>query len=92
MDVTKQSITILQEHSEPLRKLTTALSADLNRLRLTLSHQDGDSDTEELNLLVGLAELNSSLLAATDMFYQRLHTFLEKGKRGNGLTLEHESK
>jgi hypothetical protein len=85
MDV-KRSVAILQVHSEQLRRISTTLSADLGKLRLALSERDGDADTEELTLLVELAQLNSSFLAATDMFYQRLHTFLGKGKSGNGLT------
>ena len=83
---THRQVSILREHSEHLRKLTTALSEDLSKLRLALSEQAGASDTEELNLLVGLAELNQSLFLATDLFSQRLHTLFEKGKRGNGLT------
>jgi hypothetical protein len=85
MNNIKLSVALLQEHSEHLRKLSTALSKDLSQLRLGLSEQDGSSDTEDLDLLVGLAELNSSLFAATDMFYQRLHKFLERGETGNGL-------
>jgi hypothetical protein len=60
---TKLSVSTLQEHqeySEQLRKLTTKLSADLSKLKLTLSEQDQSSDTEELTLLVGLAELNEA--------------------------------
>jgi len=83
---TKFSVSTLQEHSENLRKLSTKLSADLSKLRLTLSEREQSSDTEELTLLVGLAELNSSLFAATDLFSQHLHKFLERGKKtGNGL-------
>ena len=83
---TKRTVSTLQEHSENLRKLSTKLSADLSKLRLTLSEREQSSDTEELTLLVGLAELNSSLFAATDLFSQHLHKFLERGKKtGNGL-------
>jgi hypothetical protein len=83
---TKRTVSTLQEHSENLRKLSTKLSADLSKLRLTLSEREQSSDTEELTLLVELAELNSSLFAATDLFYQHLHKFLERGKKtGNGL-------
>jgi hypothetical protein len=83
---TKFSVSTLQEHSEHLRKLSTALSADLSKLKLALSEQEKSSDTEELTLLVELAELNSSLFAATDLFYQHLHKFLERSKKaGNGL-------
>ena len=60
MDIHLQG-SILREHSEHLRKLTTALSEDLSKLRLALSEQAGSADTEELSLLVGLAELNQSL-------------------------------
>ena len=83
MDV-KQSVATLQARSEQLRKITTDLSVDLSKLRLSFSEREGDSETEELKLLVGLAELNSSLFAATEVFYQRLHQFLGKGKSGNG--------
>ena len=83
---TKFSVSTLQEHSEHLRKLATALSADLSKLKLALSEQDKASDTAELTLLIELAELNSSLFAATDNFYQHLHKFLERSKKpGNGL-------
>ena len=85
MDIHLQG-SILREHSEHLRKLTTALSEDLSKLRLALSEQAGASNTEELSLLVGLAELNQSLFLATDLFSQRLHALFEKGKSGNGLT------
>ena len=82
----KRTVSTLQEHSENLRKLSTKLSADLSKLRLTLSEQEKASDTTELTLLVELAELNSSLFAATDLFYQHLHNFLESSKKtGNGL-------
>ena len=85
MDTTL-TVSTLQEHSENLRKLSTKLSTDLSKLRLTLSEREQSSDTEELTLLVELAELNSSLLAATDLFYQHLHKFLERDKKtGNGL-------
>ena len=83
---TKFSVSALQEHSEHLRKLSTALSRDLSKLKLALSEQDNSSDTAELTLLVELAELNNSLFAATDNFYQHLHKFLESSKKpGNGL-------
>jgi hypothetical protein len=77
-------VAILHEHSEQLRKLSTVLSADLRELRLALSAQDGAADTEELGLLLGLAELNHSLFTATDIFYQRLQAFLQRGNIGNG--------
>jgi hypothetical protein len=79
-------VSTLREHSEHLRKLTTALSKDLSTLRLALSEQAGAAATEELNLLVGLAELNQSLFLATDLFAQRLHALFETGKSGNGPT------
>jgi len=82
----KLSVSLLREHSEHLRKISTDLSADLSQLNLALSEQEGAADTEELSLLVGLAELNRSLFAATDIFYQRLHKLLERSKGGNGLT------
>ena len=85
MDTTR-TVSTLQEHSENLRKLSTKLCADLSKLKLTLSEQEKASDTTELTLLVELAELNSSLFAATDNFYQHLHKFLERSKKpGNGL-------
>jgi hypothetical protein len=69
MNSPKLSVSILQEHSEQLRKLSSDLSADRSQLRLALSEQDGGaSDTEELGLLVGLAESNSSLLARLTFF------------------------
>ena len=64
----KLSVSVLREHSGQLRKLFTDLSEDLSKLRLALSEQDGASDTEELGLLVGLAESNSSLLARLTFF------------------------
>jgi len=64
----KLSVSVLREHSGQLRKLSTDLSEDLSQLRLALSEQDGASDTEELGLLVGLAEANSSLLARLTFF------------------------
>jgi hypothetical protein len=64
----KLSVSILREHSGQLRKLSTDLSADLSQLRLALSEQEGASDTEELGLLVGLAEANSSLSARLTFF------------------------
>ena len=83
---TKLTVSTLQEHSENLRKLSTKLCADLSKLKLALSEQEKASDTTELTLLVELAELNSSLFAATDNFYQHLHKFLESSKKpGNGL-------
>jgi len=84
---THPQVELLREHSENLRKLTTALSKDLSKLRLALSEQAGASDTAELRLLVELTELHQSLFAATDLFSQRLHTFLGKGQSGNGLTV-----
>jgi cell division protein ZapA (FtsZ GTPase activity inhibitor) len=87
----KLSVSILREHSEHLRRLATELSTDLSRLRLSMSEEEGAADTEELALLVGLAELNRSLFAATDVFYQRLHTFLERDSRGNRPTSANES-
>jgi hypothetical protein len=86
MDLTL-SVSTLQKHSENLRKLATILSTDLRKLRLELSEQGGASTTEELNLLVELDELNSSLFTATDNFYQCLHKFLTSGKVGDGLRL-----
>ena len=90
MDV-KQSVATLQARSEQLRKITTDLSVDLSKLRLSFSEREGDSETEELKLLGGLAELNSSLFAATEVFYQLLRRFLAKGRTGNGLASERES-
>jgi hypothetical protein len=86
MNSPKLSASILREHSEHLRKLTTSLSEDLSKLRLALSEQERASDTEELSLLVGLVELNQSHFLATDLFSQRLHALFEKGKSGNGAT------
>lgn len=68
MNSPKLSVSILREHSEQLWQLSTDLSEDLSQLRLALSEQDGASDTEELGLLVGLAESNSSLLARLTFF------------------------
>jgi hypothetical protein len=69
MNSPKLSVSLLREHSEQLRKLSTDLSADLSQLRLALSERDrGASDPEELGLLVGLAESNSSLLARLTFF------------------------
>jgi len=58
MDTTR-TVSTLQEHSENLRKLSTKLSTDLSKLRLTLSEREQSSGTEELTLLVELAELNT---------------------------------
>jgi hypothetical protein len=91
MNNIKLSVSLLREHSEHLRKISTALSDDLSQLNLALSEQAGDDDTEELRLLVGLAELNRSLFVATDIFYQRLHKLLERRKGGNGLTAGNQS-
>jgi hypothetical protein len=55
-------------------------------VRQAISEGNGAADTDELSLLVGLAELNSSLFSATDIFSQRLKTFLLKSKSGNGTT------
>ena len=68
MNSPKLLVSILRAHSEQLRQLATDLSADLSQLRLALSEQEGASDTEELGLLVGLAESNSSLLARLTFF------------------------
>jgi hypothetical protein len=68
MNSPKLSASILREHSEQLRKLSTDLSEDLSQLRLALNEQDGACDTEELELVVGLAESNSSLLARLTFF------------------------
>jgi hypothetical protein len=68
MNSPKLSVSILREHSEQLWQLSTDLSEDLSKLRLALSEQEGASDTEELGLLVGLAESNSSLLARLTFF------------------------
>ena len=83
---TRLQVSLLRDHSEQLRKLATALSVDLSKLRLALSEQRESSDTEELSLLVELAELHQNLFRATDTFSHRLHTLLGKGKSGNGLT------
>jgi hypothetical protein len=65
----KLSVSVLREHSGQLRKLSIDLSADLSQLSLALREQDGGaSDTEELGLLVGLAEANRSLLARLTFF------------------------
>ena len=85
MDVPLQ-VSLLREHSEQLRKLATALSVDLSKLRLALSEQRESADTEELSLLVELAELHQNLFLATDTFSQHLHTLLGKGTSGNGAT------
>jgi hypothetical protein len=37
------SVSVLQERSEQLRKLSTELSADLSKLRLALIHAAADS-------------------------------------------------
>jgi hypothetical protein len=79
-------VSLLREHSEQLRKLSTQLSVDLSKLRLALGEQAGASDTEELSLLVELAELHQSLFLATDHFAQQLSTLVGKSKSGNGLT------
>ena len=68
MNSFKLSVSILREHSEQLQKLSTDLREDLSELRLALSEQEGAFDTEELGLLVGLAESNSSLLARLTFF------------------------
>jgi hypothetical protein len=68
MNSSKLSVSILREHSEQLQKLSTDLREDLSELRLALSEQEGAFDTEELGLLVGLAESNSSLLARLTFF------------------------
>jgi hypothetical protein len=80
---THLQVSLLQKHSEQLRKLTTGLSKDLRQLRLALREQEESFDTQELHLLVELAEFNYSLFHATDLFSQRLHALLEKGKGGN---------
>lgn len=64
----KLSVSVLRAHSGQLRKLSTDLSADRSQLSLALSEQDGASDTEELGLLVGLAEANRSLSARLTFF------------------------
>jgi len=43
---TKLQVSLLQEHNEQLRKLTTALGANLSKLRLALSEKEGASDSE----------------------------------------------
>ena len=68
MNSPKLSASILRAHSEQLRQLSTALSADLSQLRLALRAQEGACDPEELGLVVGLAESNSSLLARLTFF------------------------
>jgi hypothetical protein len=82
----KFSVSMLWAQSENLRATFTELSKFLSTLRLERSKQDGSSDTEDLDLLVELAEFTSTLFAATDMFYQRLHKFIERNTLGPGLT------
>ena len=82
----KFSVSMLRAQSENLRTTFTELSKFLSDLRLARSTQEGFSNTEDLDLLVELAECNRTLFAATDMFYQRLHTFIERNKVGPGLT------
>jgi hypothetical protein len=59
------------------------LSEDPSKL-LALSEQAGSSDTEELSLLVGLAELNQSLFLRPTCSPTAAHFLKRQG--GNGLT------
>jgi hypothetical protein len=82
----KFSVSRLRAQSENLQTMFTELGKFLSKLRLERSRQEGSSNTEDLEQLVGLAELNASLCEATDIFYQRLHIFLGSSKGGHGLT------
>jgi cell division protein ZapA (FtsZ GTPase activity inhibitor) len=83
----KYAVAALHAQNEQLREITTNLNVDLSKLRQAISESEGAADTDELSLLVGLAELNSSLLAATTVFYRQLQRFLMKTKSDNGTTL-----
>jgi hypothetical protein len=82
----KFSVSKLRAQSENLQTMFTDLGTFLSKLKLERSKREGSSNTEALEQLVGLAEFNASLCEATDIFYQRLHLFLERSKVGDGLT------
>jgi hypothetical protein len=89
MNSPTRSVSILREHSEQLQKLSTDLSEDLSQLRRALSEQEGACDTEELGLVVGLAESNSSLLARLTFFISGFTTAESEAREARVSLSEH---
>jgi hypothetical protein len=67
---------ILREYSEQFRQLATDLSEKLETLTQAIDARQGPSEPNPACPLEGIAELNNSLVAAADIFHQRLHMFL----------------
>jgi hypothetical protein len=70
-------ISILRDHAEHLRQLSTDLSEKFAQLERALSEQASLNETDAEPPLTGIAELNDSLFAAADLFHRRLRRFLE---------------
>jgi hypothetical protein len=73
---TKLYVSILRDHSEHLRKLSTELSEKLSHLEQALTQEKNPSETNTKNPLEGAAQLNDSLFSAADMLHRRLHRLL----------------
>jgi hypothetical protein len=70
-------VSIVREHVEHLRKLSTEMSETLSKLE---QMQTSPTATGGRGLLAGVAELNNNLFATVDIFYKRFGKFLETPK------------
>ena len=68
-------------HSEHLRNLSTELSSRLEALEQQFAEERIASESKAAGFLDGMRELNNCLVAATDLFYHRLHLFLSDTTR-----------
>ena len=70
-------VSILRDHAEHVRKLSTQLSEKFAQLEQTLGEQPRPSAPPTDEPLEGMAELNDSLFSTADLFHRRLRHFLE---------------
>jgi hypothetical protein len=75
-------VTILRLHSEYLARLFTEVGTQLSTLEHTLSEGNALTSAGTVDLLDGVASLQSRLCPEADMFCQRLHLFLAEAKTG----------
>ena len=84
---TKFQVSILQEHSQHIRKLSIKLEEVLQKFEQAVSEPDSPFAADTPGLLREMANLNNSLFAAADIFYKRLSKFVETRKIGSSSTL-----
>jgi hypothetical protein len=80
MDI-KLYVSVLRMHSEHLCKLSTALREKLDDPEQHFAEEENLGELNAASALQGMAELNNSLFAATDLFYHRLYLFLSDTTR-----------